>query len=40
METRGVRELAPMTRTTVWRGMYPDDPTRRAGFFTTWGVQR
>jgi GTP cyclohydrolase IA len=40
MEMRGVREVAPMTRTTVWRGMYADDPTLRAEFFTTCGLQR
>jgi GTP cyclohydrolase IA len=40
MEMRGVREVAPMTRTTVWRGMYADDPTLRAEFFTSCGLQR
>ncbi len=40
MEMRGVREVAPMTRTTVWRGMYADDPTLRAEFFTACGLQR
>jgi GTP cyclohydrolase I len=40
MEMRGVREVAPMTRTTTWRGLYADDPTLRAEFFTTCGLQR
>jgi GTP cyclohydrolase I len=40
MEMRGVREVAPMTRTTVWRGHYADDPTLRAEFFTACGLQR
>jgi GTP cyclohydrolase I len=40
MEMRGVREVAPMTRTTVWRGHYADDPALRAEFFTASGLQR
>lgn len=40
MEMRGVRERAPMTRTTVWRGHYAEDPTLRAEFFTACGLQR
>jgi GTP cyclohydrolase IA len=40
MEMRGVRETAPMTRTTVWRGHYADDPDLRAEFFTACGLQR
>jgi len=32
MEMRGVRETAPLTRTTVWRGHYADDPALRAEF--------
>ena len=40
MEMRGVRETAPMTRTTVWRGYYADDPTLRSEFFTASGLQR
>ena len=39
MEMRGVRETAPMTRTTVWRGYYADDPTLRSEFFTACGLQ-
>ena len=40
MQMRGVRETAPMTRTTVWRGYYADDPSLRAEFFTACGLQR
>lgn len=40
MEMRGVREKAPMTRTTVWRGYYANDPSLRAEFFTACGLQR
>ncbi len=40
MEMRGVRETAPLTRTTVWRGYFADDPALRAEFFTACGLQR
>ena len=40
VEMRGVRETAPMTRTTVWRGYYAEDPSLRAEFFTACGLQR
>ncbi len=40
VEMRGVRETAPMTRTTCWRGEYADNPTLRAEFFTACGLQR
>jgi GTP cyclohydrolase IA len=40
MEMRGVREVAPMTRTTVWRGQFADDPTLRSEFFTACGLQK
>lgn len=40
MEMRGVREVAPMTRTTVWRGYYASDADLRAEFFTACGLQR
>ena len=40
MEMRGVREKAPMTRTTVWRGYYANDASLRAEFFTACGLQR
>jgi GTP cyclohydrolase I len=39
MEMRGVRETAPITRTTVWRGHYAEDPSLRAEFFTACGLQ-
>jgi GTP cyclohydrolase IA len=40
VEMRGVRETAPKTRTTVWRGHYAEDPALRAEFFTACGLQR
>ena len=40
VEMRGVREIAPMTRTTVWRGHYAEDSTLRSEFFTACGLQR
>ena len=40
MEMRGVRETAPMTRTTVWRGSYANDVSLRAEFFTACGLQK
>ncbi len=40
MEMRGVREISPITRTTVWRGHYAEDPTLRSEFFTACGLQR
>ncbi len=33
MQMRGVREVAPLTRSTVWRGYYATDPALRAEFF-------
>src|SRR5919106_116737 len=40
VEMRGVREAAPKTRTTVWRGHYAEDPSLRAEFFTACGLHR
>ena len=40
VEMRGVRERSPMTRTTVWRGHYAEDPSLRSEFFTACGLQR
>lgn len=40
MAMRGVREVAPLTRTTVWRGNYAVDASLRAEFFTACGLQR
>ncbi len=38
-QMRGVRERQPLTRTTVWRGVYADDPDLRAEFLHICGVQ-
>jgi GTP cyclohydrolase IA len=35
VEMRGVRELAPITRTTVWRGHYATDASLRDEFFSS-----
>ena len=40
VEMRGVRELAPLTRTTVWRGYYVSDTSLRDEFFTSCGLKR
>ena len=40
MEMRGVRETASITRTTVWRGNYANDPSLRSEFFAACGLQR
>jgi GTP cyclohydrolase I len=40
VEMRGVREVVPMTRTTIWRGRYAEDAALRAEFFTACGLQR
>jgi GTP cyclohydrolase I len=37
-QMRGVREVAPMTRTTCWRGAFEDDAALRAEFLTLCGV--
>ena len=37
-EMRGVRAIAPITRTTFWRGAYDTNPDLRAEFFTVSGV--
>ena len=39
-QMRGVREIAPMTRTTVWRGHYATDPTLRSEFFIASGLNQ
>jgi GTP cyclohydrolase I len=39
-QMRGVREIAPATRTTVWRGAYADDPALRAEFLVMCGLAR
>ena len=38
VEIRGVREIAPQTRTTVWRGYYANDPDLRSEFFKACGL--
>jgi GTP cyclohydrolase IA len=37
-EMRGVRAIAPLTRTTFWRGAYDENAALRAEFFTVCGV--
>lgn len=39
VEMRGVRETAPMTRTTVWRGHFAEDAALRAEFFAACRMQ-
>ena len=39
-QMRGVRETAPLTRTTFWRGNYETDPTLRTEFFVACGLHR
>ena len=38
-QMRGVRESAPLTRTSFWRGAYDGDATLRGEFYTTCGLQ-
>lgn len=38
VEMRGVREISPATRTTVFRGVYADDPALRSEFLNICGV--
>jgi GTP cyclohydrolase I len=38
-QMRGVREVAPITRTTFWRGAYDHDPDLRAEFLAICGVR-
>jgi GTP cyclohydrolase I len=37
---RGVREVSPLTRTTVWRGHYANDPALREEFFEVCGLRK
>lgn len=39
-QMRGVRETAPLTRTTFWRGNYESDPSLRNEFFVACGLHR
>ena len=38
VEMRGVRETSPATRTTVFRGVYADDPSLRDEFLNLCGI--
>jgi GTP cyclohydrolase I len=38
-QMRGVREVAPLTRTTCWRGAYEGDPDLRTEFLAACGVR-
>jgi GTP cyclohydrolase IA len=40
VEMRGVREVAPITRTSVWRGYYADEDSLRDEFLTSCGFKR
>jgi GTP cyclohydrolase I len=40
VEMRGVREAAPLTRTTIWRGNYANDASLRSEFLTSCGLTR
>jgi GTP cyclohydrolase IA len=39
-QMRGVRESAPLTRTTVWRGAFAASPSLRSEFFTISGIHQ
>lgn len=39
-QMRGVRETAPLTRTTFWRGNYETDPALRNEFYVACGLHR
>jgi GTP cyclohydrolase IA len=39
-QMRGVREIAPLTRTTVWRGHFATDATLRSEFFIASGLAK
>ena len=40
VEMRGVREMSPTTRTTVWRGEYEKNPALREEFLVSCGLKR
>jgi GTP cyclohydrolase IA len=40
VEMRGVREISPATRTTVFRGVYANDPALRSEFLNVCGLNR
>jgi GTP cyclohydrolase I len=39
-QMRGVRETAPLTRTTFWRGNYESNPSLRTEFYVACGLHR
>ena len=39
VEMRGVREISPITRTSVWRGHYANDPALRSEFISASRLQ-
>jgi GTP cyclohydrolase I len=39
VEMRGVREISPVTRTSVWRGHYAEDSSLRYEFLNEIGVK-
>ena len=39
VEMRGVREISPVTRTSVWRGHFAEDPALRAEFLAECGLK-
>ena len=40
VEMRGVREISPATRTTVFRGVYAEDPALRSEFLNVCGLNK
>jgi GTP cyclohydrolase I len=40
VEMRGVKGMAPITRTTFWRGNYDSDPALRSEFLSACGVKK
>ena len=40
VEMRGVREISPATRTTVFRGVYANDPALRSEFLNVCGINQ
>ena len=40
VEMRGVREMTPTTRTTIWRGEYEKNPALREEFLVACGLRR
>ncbi len=40
VEMRGVREISPATRTTVFRGVYADDASLRSEFLNVCGIMK